>query len=160
MKVQGNCRCGKVTYAAEVDPEKVIICTCIDSAVSVAAPAGSFELRSGHPMHFVGVAESGTIKFDSVCGECGSVIYSSAPTGSQTYWLCTSWLKERSELRPKKIIQCRLRCGTRDMRLPPRGRDKRNDLRLKPDEKTGGVSSNAAPVATESKTRRMVSRFA
>ena len=33
-------------------------------------------------MRFVGVAESGTIRLDSVCAECGSVIYSSAATES------------------------------------------------------------------------------
>ena len=30
MKVDGNCLCGHVTYEAEIDPEKVIICHCTD----------------------------------------------------------------------------------------------------------------------------------
>ena len=129
MKVQGICHCGKITYAAEVDPEKVIVCSCIDSSASVPAPAGSFQLSSGNPIRFVGVGESGTIRLDSVCGDCGSVIYSSAAAEPQNYWLYTSWLKERSELRPKRIIRCRMACGTAERRQPPCGMDKREDLK-------------------------------
>ena len=143
MKVQGSCRCGKITYAADVDPGKVIVCSCINSAASVPAPAGSFQLHSGDPTRFVGVAESGAIRLESVCVSCGSVIYSSAATEPQKFWLYTSWVKERSELRPKKMIHCRLACGKLDMREPVRGMD-RSDLRLKLDEKKVGVSSNAA----------------
>jgi hypothetical protein len=150
MKVQGSCRCGKITYAADVDPESVIICSCVDSAASVATPAGSFRLHSGDPMRFVGVAESGTIRLDSVCADCGSVIYSSAATESfaaaepQKYWLYTSWLKERSKLCPKKVIRCRLTCGTMDMKQPPPGMEKREDLRPTPNRTMVCVLSNAA----------------
>lgn len=143
MKVQGSCHCSKITYAADVDPGKVIVCSCINSAASVPAPAGSFQLHSGDPTRFVGVAESGAIRLDCVCASCGSVIYSSAATEPQKFWLYTSWVKERSELRPKKMIHCRLACGKLDMREPPRGMD-RSDLSLKLDEKMLGVSSNAA----------------
>ena len=150
MKVQGSCRCGKITYAADVDPESVIICSCVDSAASVATPVGSFRLHSGDPMRFVEVAESGTIRLDSVCADCGSVIYSSAATESfaatapQKYWLYTSWLKERSKLRPKKVIRCRLPCGTMDMKQPPPGMETREDFRPTPDPKMVCVLSNAA----------------
>jgi hypothetical protein len=30
MKVTGQCHCGHITYAAEVDPETVRVCHCID----------------------------------------------------------------------------------------------------------------------------------
>ena len=142
MKVQGSCHCGKITYAAEIDPEKVIICSCTNSAASVPAPAGSFELHSGDPTRFVGVAKSGTIRLDCVCVSCGSVIYSSAATEPQKYWLYTSWLKERSELPPKKFIRCRVPCGTTDRRGPRAG-DKRDDLWPKSDQTMMRVFSNA-----------------
>ena len=30
MKVDGGCHCGFITYEAEIDPEKVMICNCTD----------------------------------------------------------------------------------------------------------------------------------
>ena len=30
MKIQGGCHCGKISYEAEIDPEKVAICHCTD----------------------------------------------------------------------------------------------------------------------------------
>lgn len=129
MKVQGSCRCGKIIYTAEVDPERVLVCRCIDSPASIPAPAGSFQVSSGEPMRIIGVAESGTIRLDSVCGDCESVIYSSAAAEPQNYWLYTFWLKERSELRPKRIIRCHMACGATEKRQPPCWRDKREDLK-------------------------------
>jgi len=56
MKIDGRCHCGYVTYDAEIDPEKVIICHCRDcqmlsgSAFRTMALSreGTFRLRSGH----------------------------------------------------------------------------------------------------------------
>ena len=45
MKIDGGCHCGYITYAAEIDPEKVGICHCTDcqtlsgTAFRVSAPA-------------------------------------------------------------------------------------------------------------------------
>jgi hypothetical protein len=30
MKIDGRCHCGYITYEAEIDPEKVMICHCTD----------------------------------------------------------------------------------------------------------------------------------
>jgi hypothetical protein len=30
MKIDGRCHCGYITYEAEIDPEKVMICHCAD----------------------------------------------------------------------------------------------------------------------------------
>ena len=30
MKVDGGCHCGNITYRAEIDPDKVLICHCTD----------------------------------------------------------------------------------------------------------------------------------
>jgi hypothetical protein len=55
MKIDGACHCGYITYRAEIDPDKVLICHCTDCQTlsgtayrSVAfAKDGSFELLSG-----------------------------------------------------------------------------------------------------------------
>jgi hypothetical protein len=38
MHIDGACHCGKVTYEAEVNPEKVIICHCTDCQTISGAP--------------------------------------------------------------------------------------------------------------------------
>jgi len=30
MKIDGRCHCGYITYEAEIDPEKVMVCHCAD----------------------------------------------------------------------------------------------------------------------------------
>src|ERR1700733_1466419 len=57
MKIDGRCHCGYISYEAEIDPEKVIICHCTDcqilagSAFRTAAftREGTFKLLSGDP---------------------------------------------------------------------------------------------------------------
>ncbi len=56
MQIDGRCHCGFITYEAEIDPEKVIICHCTDcqtlsgSAFRTVALTreGEFNLLSGH----------------------------------------------------------------------------------------------------------------
>ena len=68
MKIDGRCHCGYVTYEAEIDPEKVIICHCLDcqvlsgSAFRTMAQSreGTFKLRSGQLKIYVKTADSGT----------------------------------------------------------------------------------------------------
>ena len=33
MKVHGSCHCGRITYEATIDPEKVSLCNCTDCQV-------------------------------------------------------------------------------------------------------------------------------
>jgi hypothetical protein len=55
MKIDGCCHCGYITYEAEIDPEKVMICHCTDcqtlsgSAFRTVALTreGTFKLLSG-----------------------------------------------------------------------------------------------------------------
>ena len=39
MHVDGSCHCGDITYAAEIDPAKVIICHCTDCQTLSKIPA-------------------------------------------------------------------------------------------------------------------------
>jgi len=88
MKIDGRCHCGYVTYDAEIDPEKVIICHCRDcqmlsgSAFRTMALSreGTFRLRSGQLKIYVKTADSGNKREQTFCAECGTPIYS-APVG-------------------------------------------------------------------------------
>ena len=52
MKIDGRCHCGFITYEAEIDSEKVMLCHCTDcqtlsgSAFRIVAPTrkGAFTL--------------------------------------------------------------------------------------------------------------------
>ena len=66
MPINGACHCGSVSFSAEIDPSRVMVCHCTDCQTLsgspfravVAAPIASFELR-GEPKSYVKVAQSG-----------------------------------------------------------------------------------------------------
>ena len=115
MKVQGSCHCGRVTYEAEVDPNKVILCNCAKSQgitgaagwVSVPAPRGSFKLLSGEPAAYIETAEGGASRLHWFCSYCEAPVFSCAVNHAPTYWLEVGCLGQRSELPARKEIWCR-----------------------------------------------------
>lgn len=114
MQVHGRCHCGRITYTAEVDPERVSVCHCTDCQmltgsayrVSVPAPRETFAL-SGHPKTYVKTAQSGTKRVHSFCPDCGTPVYSSAIEDPPSYSLRVGCLDQRAELPPKRQIWCR-----------------------------------------------------
>ena len=109
MKIDGSCHCGRITYEAEVDPAKVVICHCTDcqtlsgSAFRTVVPTneGTFALRSGALKIYVKVGESGNERAQAFCGDCGTPIYS-APPGSdaKVHVLRVGPIRQRDELIP------------------------------------------------------------
>ena len=67
MHIDGACHCGLVSFSAEVDPARVVVCHCTDCQVlsgaplraSVVAPVQSFVL-SGQTKTYIKVAQSGS----------------------------------------------------------------------------------------------------
>ena len=114
MKVEGRCHCGKITYAAELDPARVCACHCTDCQnlsgsayrVSVQVPKESFELRSGEPKIYIKTAESGNRRAHAFCGDCGAPVYSSAISDPPFYSLRVGCLDQRADLPPQKQIWC------------------------------------------------------
>src|SRR6266853_6663630 len=84
MKIDGRCHCGYITYAAEVDPEQVMICHCADCQILSGSAfrtvaftlEGSFQLLSGELKKYVKTGESGTRRQQNFCPECGTPICS------------------------------------------------------------------------------------
>ena len=68
MKIDGRCHCGYITYEAEIDPEKVMICHCADCQTLsgsafrtvVFTREDTFKLLSGELKIYVKIGESGT----------------------------------------------------------------------------------------------------
>jgi hypothetical protein len=116
MKVDGRCHCGCVTYEAEVDPERVVICHCTDCQTlsgsafrTVAATReGSFRLLSGELKVYVKTGESGTKRAQAFCPECGTPIYSSTlGDGPKVHSIRVGTARQRDELVPKVQLWCR-----------------------------------------------------
>ena len=80
MKIDGRCHCGYITYEAEIDPDKTLICHCTDcqtlsgSAFRVVAYTreDAFTLLSGELKAYVKTSESGNKRPQSFCPECGT----------------------------------------------------------------------------------------
>ncbi len=114
MKVNGRCHCGKISYEAVIDPEKVAICHCTDCQMlsgsayraSVPAPKETFVLRGAQPKIYIKTADSGAKRAHAFCPDCGTPVYSSAITDPQAYSLRLGCLDQRADLRPQKQIWC------------------------------------------------------
>lgn len=110
MKIDGACHCGDITYEAEIDPEKVVICHCTDcqtlsgSAFRTVALSekGAFTLRSGEPSIYVKTADSGAQREQAFCPNCGTPIYStSVGDGPKVHGIRAGTIRQRRELAPK-----------------------------------------------------------
>ncbi len=48
MKIDGSCHCGHISYQAEIDPDKVVVCHCTDcQTMSGAAFRNGYRLVPG-----------------------------------------------------------------------------------------------------------------
>jgi hypothetical protein len=110
MRIDGGCHCGYITYEAEIDPEKVMICHCTDcqvlsgSAFRTVAPTqeDTFKLLSGELKIYVKTGESGTKRPQAFCPECGTPIYSSVVgDGPKVHVIRVGTVRQRDELVPK-----------------------------------------------------------
>ncbi len=116
MKIDGGCHCGHITYRAEIDPEKVLVCHCTDCqtlsgsayrSVVITVEDG-FELLSGTLKTYVKTAESGNKREQAFCPECGTPFYSAdVGEGPKFYGIRLGTARQRDQLRPKKQVWCR-----------------------------------------------------
>ena len=110
MKVDGRCHCGYITYEAEIDLEKTLICHCTDcQALSASAfrvnaytREDGFKQLSGELKIYVKTSESGNKRPNSFCPECGSAIYATADgPGPKVYSLRLGTIRQRDQIVPK-----------------------------------------------------------
>lgn len=114
MRVDGGCHCGKITYEADIDPDKAGLCHCTDcqtltsSAFSlfVPVPKEKFRLR-GEPRIYVKTAESGNRRAQAFCPECGTRIYASAEKDPLVFNLRLGTVRQRAALSPRVQLWCR-----------------------------------------------------
>jgi hypothetical protein len=109
MKIDGRCHCGYVTYEAEIDPDKTLICHCTDcqtlsgSAFRVVAYTreNAFTLLSGELKAYVKTSESGNKRPQSFCPECGTQIHATAAgEGPKVYAIRVGTARQRDQIAP------------------------------------------------------------
>lgn len=114
MKIDGACMCGHITYEADVDPDKVMVCHCTDCQsgagayrVGVLVEVENFHLLSGTPKVYLKTSESGNRRALSFCPECGTSIHGANADNPHTYSLRLGTVRQRAVLEPKLQIWCR-----------------------------------------------------
>jgi hypothetical protein len=107
MHVDGACHCGLITFSAEIDPARVMVCHCSDCQVlsgapfrvSVAAPIETFVLH-GQPKSYVKTAESGNRRAQLFCPECATPLFAMAPENATFVIIRVGCIKQRAQLTP------------------------------------------------------------
>lgn len=115
MKIDGGCHCGKITYEAEIDPEKVGICHCTDCQTisgtayrtNVPTEKNTFRLLTGEPRLYVKTADSGNRRVHGFCADCGTPLFSTGEADRESYGLRIGSIRQRSQLRPRSQGWCR-----------------------------------------------------
>ena len=114
MRIDGGCHCGRITFEADIDPEKVGVCHCTDCqalsgsafVVYLPVPKESLRLR-GEPKIYVKISESGTRRAQAFCPDCGSRLFASAEKDPQVFNLRIGTVRQRASLAPKAQVWCR-----------------------------------------------------
>ncbi len=113
MQVDGRCHCGRITYAAELIPEAVILCHCTDCQTLsgtafrsvVLTRRGGFRLLTGALKFYPKRAESGAIRLQGFCPDCGTPIGSTSEGPEpKVYSLRTGSCTQRAQLVPSVEI--------------------------------------------------------
>jgi hypothetical protein len=111
MKIDGGCHCGNITFTAEIDPEKIVVCHCTDCQmltgsafrVIVRTPASAVEWRGGKAKSYVKkTADSGTPRVQAFCPECGTPLYSTCVGEPDMFGLRLGTIRQNKQLRPSK----------------------------------------------------------
>ena len=113
MKIDGGCHCGALAYEAEIDPDKVGVCHCIDCQIlsgtafrtAVHVDRERFNLLRGTPKTYTKMGGSGQPRIMVFCGECGTQLYGTGEgANARVLSLRVGTASQRAELTPKRQI--------------------------------------------------------
>ena len=103
MNIDGQCHCGRVTYQAEADPERVSICHCTDCQTLTGSPYRVTVICSGDQIRMTGQApkiyaktgDNGRTRYQHFCGECGSPLFTSGDGGADDWGIRWGSIRQR-----------------------------------------------------------------
>lgn len=110
MKIDGACYCGEITYEAEVDPEKVAICNCMDCQrmsgsnvrTNVYVDESHLKFVTGAAKEYIKISESGHKRACGFCGNCGTPLYACNADGKpRMFGLRVNSSNQSDQLVPK-----------------------------------------------------------
>jgi hypothetical protein len=115
MRVDGQCHCGRVTYEADIDPDKVSICHCTDCQaltgspyrVTVICSQEQVRLTGAQPKIYAKTGDNGCTWLQHFCGECGSPLFTSGGSGPDEWGIRWGGIRQRAQLRPARQFWCR-----------------------------------------------------
>jgi hypothetical protein len=115
MRIDGQCHCGRVSYEAEIDPEKVSVCHCTDCQsltgspyrVTVICSEQHIRLTGAAPKVYAKTGDNGRTRFQHFCGECGSPLFTSGEGGPDDFGIRWGGIRQRAQLGPTRQIWCR-----------------------------------------------------
>ena len=114
IHIDGACLCGRVSYQAEVDPDRVVICHCTDCQTISGAPyrvnvpvLAELIRLTGEPKTYRKRGDSGDEVTTAFCPECGSALYSSKGETPAFLFLRLGAVRQRAQLAPKAQGFCR-----------------------------------------------------
>ena len=110
IKVTGTCHCGAISIDASVEETRMIACHCSDCQQFSGAPfrpvviaSGDEVQLSGTPREYAKTADSGNVRLQGFCGDCGTQLYA-VDQEKTMYNIRTGWLDQRDQLVPKMHI--------------------------------------------------------
>lgn len=111
MQIDGACHCGLISFSAEIDAARVVVCHCTDCQVLsgapfravVVAPIDSFVVH-GQPKTYIKVADSGNRRAQVFCPECGTPLYATAPEHATSVVIRLGCVTQRAQLKPSAQI--------------------------------------------------------
>ena len=111
MQIDGACHCGMISFTAEIEPARVVICHCTDcqvlssSAFRVSVLAAMDKLAvKGAPKRYVKTAESGARRAQLFCPECATPLFTMAAENPTSATIRLGCVRQRAQLTPAAQI--------------------------------------------------------
>jgi hypothetical protein len=111
MHIDGSCHCGAISFTAEINPSRVMVCHCADCQVLsgapfravVAAPMQTLAVR-GTTKSYVKVAQSGNRRAQVFCPGCATPLWATDPDKPTTAIIRLGCVTQRAQLKPAAQI--------------------------------------------------------
>jgi hypothetical protein len=107
MRIDGACHCGAVSFTADVDENRAMVCHCTDCQVLSGAPyravvAARIESLAvtGQTKSYIKVAQSGNRRAQVFCPECGTPLWATAPENPTAVIIRLGCVKQRAQFTP------------------------------------------------------------
>jgi hypothetical protein len=111
MQIDGGCHCGAISFTAEINPSRVMVCHCADCQILsgapfravVAAPMQTLAVR-GTTKSYVKVAQSGNRRAQVFCPECATPLWATDPDKPTSAIIRLGCVTQRAQLKPAAQI--------------------------------------------------------